>query len=271
MRLPSSADMDSKARIIVVLPAYNAARTLEKTYADIPKEKVSGIILVDDVSQDQTVEVARSLGLSVVIHIQNRGYGGNQKTCYLEALKDNADVVVMLHPDHQYDSKLVPELVHPILTGKADMVMGSRILNGRALQGGMPFYKYLANRALTIMENIIYRTGFTDCHSGFRAYSRKLLATVPFLLNSDDFVFDSQMIAQAVYMGFKIDEIPVQARYFPEASSVNFKVSAIYGFKTLGVMLCFLLQRLGLVRFRFFDRKLAEVISKYHHENIFRP
>lgn len=262
--------MDSTARIIVVLPAYNAARTLEKTYADIPKEKVSRIILVDDVSQDQTVEVAQSLGLSVVIHIQNRGYGGNQKTCYLEALKDNADVVVMLHPDHQYDSKLVPELVQPILTGRADMVMGSRILNGRALKGGMPFYKYLANRVLTIMENIIYRTNLTDCHSGFRAYSRKFLTTVPFLLNSDDFVFDSQMIAQAVYMDFNIDEIPVQARYFPEASSVNFKVSTIYGFKTLGVMLRFLLQRLGLVRSRCFDRKLADVISKYHHRNIFR-
>jgi glycosyltransferase involved in cell wall biosynthesis len=262
--------MNSDARIVIVLPAYNAAHTLEKTYADIPKEKVSKIILVDDVSQDQTVEVARSLGLSVVIHIQNRGYGGNQKTCYLEALKEGADVVVMLHPDHQYDSKLVPELIHPILTGKADMVMGSRILNGRALEGGMPFWKYLANRVLTTAENIIYRTDLTDCHSGFRAYSRKLLTTVPFLLNSDDFVFDSQMIAQAVYMGFKIDEIPVQARYFPEASSVNFKVSTIYGLKTVGVMLRFFLQRLGLTHSRFFDRTLTDVVSKYHHGTIFR-
>jgi glycosyltransferase involved in cell wall biosynthesis len=262
--------MDSDARIIIVLPAYNAARTLEKTYADIPKDKVAKIILVDDVSQDQTVEVARSLGLSVVIHIQNRGYGGNQKTCYIEALKEKADVVVMLHPDHQYDSKLVPELVRPILAGKADMVMGSRILNGRALEGGMPFWKYLANRVLTIMENTVYRTNLTDCHSGFRAYSGRLLMTVPFLLNSDDFVFDSQMIAQAVYMGFKICEIPVQARYFPDASSVNFKVSTIYGLKTLGVMLRFLLQRLNLVHSRFFDRKLTDVVSKYHHGTIFR-
>jgi len=262
--------MNSDARIIIVLPAYNAAQTLEKTYADIPKERVSKIILVDDVSQDQTVEVARALGLSVVIHIQNRGYGGNQKTCYLEALKEGADVVVMLHPDHQYDSRLVPELVEPILSGKADMVMGSRILNGRALEGGMPFWKYVSNRVLTIAENIIYRTRFTDCHSGFRAYSRKLLTTVPFLLNSDDFVFDSQMIAQAVYMGFKVDEIPVQARYFPEASSVNFKVSTIYGLKTVGVMLRFLLQRLGLVHSRFFDRKLTDIVSKYYHGTIFR-
>jgi len=261
--------MHKKASIVVVLPAYNAARTLEKTYADIPKEKVSKIILVDDVSQDQTVEVAKSLGLSVVIHIQNRGYGGNQKTCYIEALKEGADVVVMLHPDHQYDSELVPELVEPILSGKADMVMGSRILNGRALEGGMPFYKFLSNRVLTEMENFIYHIRLTDCHSGFRAYSRKLLTTVPFLLNSDDFVFDSQMIAQAIYMGFRIHEIPVQARYFPEASSVNFRVSTIYGLKTLAVMLRFILQRLGWVRSRVFDRKLADVVSKYHHDDIF--
>jgi glycosyltransferase involved in cell wall biosynthesis len=262
--------MNSDARIVIVLPAYNAAKTLEKTYADIPKEKIYKIILVDDVSQDQTVEIAKSLGLSVVIHIQNRGYGGNQKTCYLEALKEGADVVVMLHPDHQYDSKLVPEMAEPILSGKADMVMGSRILNGRALEGGMPFWKYLANRVLTTTENMLFRTNLTDCHSGFRAYSRKLLTTVPFLLNSDDFVFDSQMIAQTVYMGFNIGEIPVQARYFPEASSVNFKVSTIYGLKTVAVMMRFLLQRLGWLNSRIFNRKLADVVSKYHHENIFR-
>jgi glycosyltransferase involved in cell wall biosynthesis len=254
----------------VVLPAYNAARTLEKTYADIPRDRVWKIILVDDVSQDQTVEIARSLGLSVVIHVQNRGYGGNQKTCYMESLKEGADVVVMLHPDHQYDSRLVPELVRPILEGKADMVMGSRILNGRALEGGMPTWKYVANRALTILENSVFGTKLTDCHSGFRAYSRKLLTTVPFLLNADDFVFDSQMIAQAAHLGFGISEIPVQARYFPEASSVNFKVSTIYGIKTLGVVFRFLLQRLGWARFLIFDRTLPEVVSKYYHETIFR-
>ncbi len=261
--------MSTDARIVIVLPAYNAAQTLEKTYEDIPKEKVFKIILVDDVSQDQTVEIARALGLSVIIHIQNRGYGGNQKTCYIEALKEGAEVVVMLHPDHQYDSKLVPELVAPILSGRADMVMGSRILNGGALEGGMPFYKYVANRVLTIAENIIFGTHLTDCHSGFRAYSRNLLTTVPFLLNSDDFVFDSQMIAQAVYFGFKIGEIPVQARYFPEASSVNFKVSTIYGLKTVGVLARFLLQRLGLAHSRFFERKLTDVVSRHHHGTIF--
>jgi glycosyltransferase involved in cell wall biosynthesis len=262
--------MSTEPKVVVVLPAYNAAKTLEKTYADIPKDRVSKIILVDDVSQDQTVDIAHALGLSVVIHVQNRGYGGNQKTCYLEALKEGADVVVMLHPDHQYDSRLVPELVSPIMEGKADMVMGSRILNGRALEGGMPVWKYIANRVLTTAENFTYGTRLTDCHSGFRAYSRKLLQTLPFLLNSDDFVFDSQMIAQTVHAGFKIKEVPVQARYFPEASSVNFTVSTVYGFKTLWVMFCFALQRLGVARFRVFDRTLPEVISKYHHETIFR-
>ena len=262
--------MRTEPKIVVVLPAYNAAKTLAKTYADIPKERVSRIILVDDVSQDQTVEIARALGLAVVIHVQNRGYGGNQKTCYLEALKDGADVVVMLHPDHQYDSRLVPELVRPILEGRAQMVMGSRILNGRALEGGMPLWKFAANRVLTIAENIVYRRKLTDCHSGFRAYSRRMLQTVPFLLNSDDFVFDSQMIAQAVHAGFEIQEIPVQARYFPEASSVNLRVSTVYGIKTLWVMLGYLLQRTGLAHFQVFDRTLPEVISKYHHEAIFR-
>lgn len=262
--------MASQPRIVVVLPAYNAAKTLEQTYVDIPREKVDQIILVDDVSQDQTVEVARALGLSVVIHVQNRGYGGNQKTCYLEALKAGADVVVMLHPDHQYDSRLVPELVAPILAGTADMVMGSRILNGRALEGGMPVWKFVANRVLTVAENIVYRTRLTDCHSGFRAYSRRLLTRVPFLLNSDDFVFDSEMIAQAVCFGFRIAEIPVQARYFPEASSVNFRVSSVYGIKTLGVMARFLLQKSRIRRSRIFERTLADVVSRHYHESIFR-
>ncbi len=261
--------MPPDPNIIIVLPAYNAAKTLENTYSDIPKDRVSKIILVDDVSQDQTVEVARSLGLSVVIHVQNRGYGGNQKTCYLEALKDGADVVVMLHPDHQYDSRLVPEMVQPILDGRAGMVLGSRILNGRALEGGMPHWKYVANRMLTIMENVIFGTRLTDGHSGFRAYSREMLTTVPFLLNSDDFVFDSQMIAQAVHFGFPIREIPVQARYFPEASSVNFKVSTIYGLKTVWVMLCFLLRKLGLFQARFLKKTLPEVVSRHYHESIF--
>lgn len=261
--------INREPQIIIVLPAYNAAKTLERTYEDIPKDKVHQIILVDDVSRDQTVEIAHSLGLSVVIHVQNRGYGGNQKTCYLEALKEGADVVVMLHPDHQYDSRLIPEMVQPILEGRADMVMGSRILNGQALQGGMPVWKFIANRVLTIAENLVYRTRLTDCHSGFRAYSRKLLTTVPFLLNSDDFVFDSQMIAQAVHFGFQIREIAVPARYFPEASSVNFRVSTKYGIKTLGVMLAYALRHLGLFRPRIFELTLPDVVSRHYHESIF--
>src|SRR5438093_3761015 len=196
--------MNSGPRIVVVLPAYNAAKTLEKTYADIPKDFVSNIILVDDVSQDKTVDVARSLGLSVVIHIQNRGYGGNQKTCYIEALKLGADIVVMLHPDHQYDSRLIPQLVQPIVDGKADMVIGSRLMNGMALQGGMPSWKFVSNRVLTLLENLVYGTRLTDAHTGFRAFSRSLLTKVPFLLNSDDFVFDSKIIAQPVRLGFPI-------------------------------------------------------------------
>ena len=262
--------MKRAPHIVVVLPAYNAAKTLERTYADIPKDFVSNIILVDDVSQDQTVDVARSLGLSVVIHIQNRGYGGNQKTCYLEALKLGADIVVMLHPDHQYDSRLIPQLVQPIIDQRADMVMGSRILNGMALQGGMPIWKFISNRALTIAENLVYRSQLTDCHTGFRAFSRNFLTTVPFLLNSDDFVFDSQMIAQAVRFGFRIIEIPVQARYFPEASSVNFRVSTIYGVKTVGVMSSFLLNKLKLSHTGYLEKNLADVVSRHHHNEIFR-
>ncbi len=262
--------MNGVPRIVVVLPAYNAAKTLEQTYADIPKDFVSNIILVDDVSQDKTVDVARSLGLSVVIHIQNRGYGGNHKTCYLEALKLGADIVVMLHPDHQYDSRLIPQLVQPIIDQRADMVMGSRILNGMALQGGMPLWKFISNRVLTIAENFVYRTHLTDCHTGFRAFSRALLTTVPFLLNSDDFVFDSQMIAQAVRFGFRVTEIPVQARYFPEASSVNFRVSSIYGVKTVGVMTSYLLHKLKISHAGYLEKNLAEVVSRHHHSGIFR-
>jgi len=262
--------MQPSPRIVVVLPAYNAAKTLEKTYADIPKDIVSNIILVDDVSQDKTVDVARALGLSVVIHIQNRGYGGNQKTCYMEALKLEADIVVMLHPDHQYDSRLIPQLVQPIIDEKADVVIGSRILNGMALQGGMPWWKFVSNRFLTIAENLVYRTHLSDGHTGFRAFSRRFLTTVPFLLNSDDFVFDSQMIAQAVRFGFRIAEIPVQARYFPEASSVNFRVSSIYGVKTLGVMASFLLHKMRISHAGYLEKSLVDVVSPHHHGGIFR-
>lgn len=257
-------------RVIVVMPAYNAAKTLERTYNDLPKEVVHKVILVDDVSQDETVEIARQLGLDVVVHIQNRGYGGNQKTCYLKALEDGADIVVMLHPDYQYDSTLVPELIRPIQQGDADMVMGSRFLMGGPLAGGMPVYKYISNRFLTIIENAVLGQHLSECHTGFRAYSRRMLETIPFLLNSDDFVFDTEVIAQAAAYGFRIAEIGVPTRYFKEASSVNFQRSVVYGISTLAVMLRFLLAKWNLVQFPEFKRTLPEIISRYHVPNILR-
>lgn len=270
--------MDSQ-RVIVVMPAYNAARTLERTYYDIPPGVVNHVILVDDVSQDETVEVARRLGLEVVIHIQNRGYGGNQKSCYLEALRAGADVVVMLHPDYQYDSTRIPALIEPIFAGEYDMMLGSRLLGGKekrgrrnpALQGGMPIWKYIANRFLTICENLVLGQHLSECHTGFRAYSRRLLETVPFLLNSDDFVFDTEMIVQATAFGFRIGEIAVETRYFEEASSVNFRRSVIYGLATLNVLRRYTFHRLGVRRYAQFSQRLSEVISVYHSAIFLRP
>ncbi len=257
-------------RIIVVMPAYNAAKTLEQTYNDLPRAVVHKVILVDDVSQDETVEIARQLGLDVVVHIQNKGYGGNQKTCYLKALEDGADIVVMLHPDYQYDSTLVPELIRPIQEGRADMVLGSRFLSGGTLAGGMPVYKYLSNRFLTTVENIVLGQHLSECHTGFRAYSRRMLETIPFLLNSDDFVFDTEVIAQAVAYGFHIAEIGVPTRYFKEASSVNFQRSVVYGFSTLAVMVRYLLAKWNLVQVPQFKKTLPEIISRYHLSQILR-
>jgi glycosyltransferase involved in cell wall biosynthesis len=253
-----------KPRVVVVMPAYNAAKTLERTYADIPAGVVDRVILVDDVSRDETVEIAQRLGLRVVIHVQNRGYGGNQKTCYIEALKDGADVIVMLHPDYQYDSRRIPALIDPILRGEADLVLGSRLASGGALAGGMPRYKYISNRFLTIVENLAFGQHLSECHTGFRAYSRRLLTTIPFVLNSDKFVFDTEIIAQTVAFGFRIAEVSVPTRYFPEASSVNFRNSVIYGLATLGVVVRYLADRAGLARSAQFHRRLADVISRYH-------
>lgn len=256
-------------KVIVVMPAYNAAETLEKTYNDLPREIVDEIILVDDVSQDETVEIARRLDLKVIIHVQNTGYGGNQKTCYLQALKDGASVVVMLHPDYQYDSRLVPELIRPIQEGTADLVLGSRILGGEALGGGMPLYKYLSNRFLTLVENLAFRKRLSEYHTGFRAYSRRFLETIPFLLNSDRFVFDSEILAQAVAYGFEITEIPVPTRYFKEASSVGVKDGLVYGIQTLGIVTKYLLNRFGILKSDQFQKRLSEVVSRYHSPGIF--
>jgi glycosyltransferase involved in cell wall biosynthesis len=234
-------------RVVIVMPAYNAAKTLERTYADIPHEIVSRIILVDDVSNDETVEVARQLGLDVIIHQQNLGYGGNQKTCYEAALEQGADVVVMLHPDYQYDATRIPDLIAPILAGEKHLMLGSRFL-GDPLAGGMPRWKYVSNRFLTLVENLAFGLRLSEYHTGLRAYSRRLLETIPYQLNSDDFVFDQELIAQVVAAGMRdrIGEIGVPTRYFEEASSVGFERSVVYGLSTLRVVARYLLHRLHL-------------------------
>jgi glycosyltransferase involved in cell wall biosynthesis len=230
-------------RVIVVMPAYNAAQTLERTYADIPGDVVDHVILVDDVSKDQTVEIARQLGLQVIVHAQNKGYGGNQKTCYDAALSEEADVVVMLHPDYQYDATRIPALIAPIVAGEVDLMFGSRFL-GDPLAGGMPKWKFVSNRFLTGLENLAFGLHLSEYHTGFRAYSRRLLETVPYHRNSNDFVFDQELAAQAVAAGFRIGEIAVPTRYFSEASSVGFKRSVVYGLATLRVVARFLLHRI---------------------------
>lgn len=236
-----------KPKVIAVMPAYNAASTLERTIADIPEGAVDEIILVDDCSSDNTVELAKQLGLTVIQHETNTGYGGNQKTCYTRALELGADIVVMIHPDYQYDSRVTKVACEVIRLGICDFIMGSRIRTRReVLDGGMPLYKYLANRFLTTIENIALGQNLGDFHSGFRAYRREVLETVPWENNSDDFVFDTQFLAQSVHFGFKLGDIPVPVRYFDEASSINFRRSAKYGLLTLWVMAQFWLNKLGL-------------------------
>lgn len=237
-----------KPRVIVVMPAYNAAKTLRQTYTDLPLHLVDEVILTDDCSHDNTVEVARELGLTVFVHERNTGYGGNQKTCYREALKRGADIVVMVHPDHQYDPRLVESLLQPLLNGSADAVFGSRMLGGHPLEGGMPKWKYVANVCLTALANLVFMRYFTEIHSGFRAYSRKYLESVPYALNSDDFVFDTEIIAQGMARGLEFAEIPISTRYFPEASSINFRRSVKYGLGILWVLVRYALHKRGILR-----------------------
>jgi glycosyltransferase involved in cell wall biosynthesis len=249
---PQQAE-STTAKVVVVMPARNAAKTLEQTVSAIPADVVDEIILVDDSSTDGTVEVARRLPLHVIWHPHNVGYGGNQKTCYLEALQRGADVVVMLHPDGQYEPSLIPRMVEPILRGEADLVLGSRLaIPGAWRKSGMPRYKFLANRGLTMVENAVLGTHFSELHTGYRAFSRRLLLGVPFLRNSIDFVFDSEMIMQAIHFGFRITEVPARTRYFGDASSASAGQSVVYGLKTLGVAARFMLHRGGLVRSRKF-------------------
>ena len=244
--------MAKKPKVIIVLPAYNAEKTLQKTVADIPRGVADEVILVDDVSRDLTVEIAKKIGLTVYVHPTNRGYGGNQKTCYLRALEHGADIAVMLHPDYQYDPKVVPDLIQPIVEGKADAVFGSRMMKGGALEGGMPLWKHNANILLTALENVILRTYLTEYHSGFRAYSRRALERVAFQCNSDSFVFDTEIIIQLLVCGFKIEEIPIKTRYFDEASTISFWPSVIYGLGILRTLVKYLLHQTHLRRFRQF-------------------
>lgn len=234
-------------KVIVVMPAYNAAETLVDTYRSIPRGAVDEVILVDDASMDETVRVAQTLDLSFIVHPHNAGYGANQKTCYMEALRRGADIVIMLHPDGQYDPAIIPQMIAAIRDGRGDFVLGSRFLPPQnALAGGMPRYKYLSNRVLTAVENWVMGTRLSECHTGYRAYSRRFLEAAPFLRNSNNFVFDTQMIFQARHLGFRFAEVPVATKYFDEASSINLRGSLIYGFSTLWVALRYWLHRRGL-------------------------
>ena len=231
------------------MPAYNAAKTIRPTYNDLPKDLIADIILVDDASTDNTVQIAKKLGIKVIVHPKNKGYGANQKTCYDQALKAKPHIVVMAHPDYQYDAKLLGVLCEPIVNGRADIMLGSRIQTRRqVLAGGMPLWKYFANRALTLFENLAMGLNLSEYHTGFRAYSAKVLKTVPFHKFSDDFVFDQQILISALSFGFNISEIPVPCKYFPEASSINFKRSTKYGLQTLWIVLMYLLNQIGIVK-----------------------
>ncbi len=236
-------------KVMIVLPAYNAEKTLPATLADIPAEYRSNVILVDDCSKDKTAEAAAGFGITVVRHESNKGYGGNQKTCYREALKAGADIVVMLHPDYQYNPKVIPHLVGVIDAGICDMMLGNRIRTRReTLAGGMPFYKYLSNRFLSLLCNVVAGENLGEWHSGMRAYSRKVLLTIPWENNTDDFAFDMQFLAQASYFGFRMGDIPVETKYFKDASSINFIRSLKYGLHTLVILAQFLLQKSGLFK-----------------------
>jgi glycosyltransferase involved in cell wall biosynthesis len=245
---------DAKPKVVVVMPARQAASTLEHTYTAIPKDAVDEVILVDDSSTDETVRLARGLPLHLVWHPHQTGYGANQKTCYLEALQRDADVVVMLHPDGQYEPELIPSMIEPIIAGEADLVLGSRLaVPGEARAAGMPLWKYVANRFLTTIENRIMGTHLSEAHTGYRAYSRRLLLTVPFLRNSLDFVFDSELLMQASHFGLQIREVPARCRYFEGASTVGFQSASVYGVKTLWAGFRLILHRRGIFRCRKFE------------------
>lgn len=245
--------MINNKKIAVVLPAYNAASTLRSTFEEIPGDVVDDIILVDDYSTDETASLARELGIFTRIHQSNRGYGANQKTCYQTALERGADIVIMLHPDYQYTPKLITSMASMIAMDLFDVVIASRILGVGAIAGGMPRYKYLANRALTLTQNLLVDHKLSEYHTGYRAWSKKLLERLPLMKNSDDFVFDNQMLAQAIYFNYRIGEVSCPTKYFPEASSINFQRSVVYGVGVLKTAMQFRLQRMGLGSYPIFD------------------
>lgn len=239
------------------MPAYNAEKTVKKTYEDLPKDLISEVILVDDASRDKTVQRAKQLGLSVYIHQKNKGYGGNQKTCYDQALKRKPDIIVMVHPDYQYDSTLVGVLCEPIVNGRTDIMLGSRIQTRKqVLAGGMPLYKYLSNRFLTLFENLAMGLNLSEYHTGFRAFRSQVLKTVPYHHFSNDFIFDQQILVSALSYGYNIADIPVPCKYFKEASSINFKRSAKYGLLILWTVFTYLLHQTGLVKFKIFKSSI---------------
>jgi len=246
--------MLSGKKIIVVMPAYNAEKMLRQTYEELPHEYVDDVILVDDASGDATAKLAQELSIKTILHTQNMGYGANQKTCYREALRHGADIVIMVHPDYQYSPRLVTAMASMIVSGHYDIILASRILGGGALKGGMPLYKYIANRFLTFAENLVLGVKLSEYHTGYRAFSREALETLPLEENSDDFVFDNELLAQAVYFGFRIGEVSCPTRYFDDASSISFRRSIKYGFGVIATSLKFKLQKIGMANYGLFSR-----------------
>ena len=251
----------AKPKVVVVMPAYNAARTLHMTYADLPREMVDLVILVDDGSNDETTRIARELGLELFVHDRNYGYGANQKTCYREALRAGADIVVMVHPDYQYDPRLLPEIIRPIQEGRADVVLGSRLMGVHPMQQGMPWWKYYANRVLTALENLAFGLKLSEYHTGYRAFRREVLESVNLEMNSDKFIFDQEILAQIVSLNLRITEVPVPTRYFAQASSATFVQSSRYGLSILWLLVRYLLHRRGLLR----QRRFESLERRYHN------
>ena len=253
MTIRDVAEISKRPKVVVVMPAYNAAKTLQMTYADLPHDRVDLVIVVDDASKDETAKIARKLGLTLFVHNRNYGYGANQKTCYREALRAGAGIIVMVHPDYQYDPTLLPDVIRPIEEGRADVVFGSRLMGIHPVKQGMPWWKYVSNRFLTALENLVFGMTLAEYHTGYRAYRREILERVNFEMNSDKFIFDQEIVAQLVELKGRFVEVPVPTRYFREASSASFGQSCLYGLSILRVVIQFALHKAGICRQRRFD------------------